>query len=153
MARYVLAVEYTRAALSVWLLEEDCYYEEWGSFHSFDVGRDSMESCFVEGRYDCEVSLENALKNATTLPFRERCPFGPEMPCDFVPDNIDAVVIFGEAGRDARLASVLRSVLKGQFNDTMTTKAVGSGDLAFAAAHGAAKRNLAMVEASREEEL
>lgn len=132
--RQILTVENTRMALIATLWEDDCgMYDYWRNLYSFDLGRDSLQACFAQGRDDCDGQLRSALQDITRSPWRH--PYGVSYPV-----VIEAVVMLGEAGADARMHAVLREVLKDQAggSDLAAQEHKAGADLAFAASLGAA---------------
>ncbi|CAK4030563.1 Hypothetical predicted protein [Lecanosticta acicola] len=107
-ARLMLAIDYSRAALTATLIHEDMpLYRTLRTFHSETLGGAALDrTCSSPDHIelDCTAGLRAALTNITQLPVLED-EDAKEMAF------IQTIVIYGESASDLRLNSVLRDVL------------------------------------------
>ncbi|KAK4635062.1 hypothetical protein CLAFUW4_00082 [Fulvia fulva] len=107
-ARLMLAIDYSRAALTAALIHEDVpLYRTLRTFHSETLGGAALDrTCSSPDRrdLDCTAGLRVALTNITKLPASED---EDAKEITFV----QTIVVHGESASDFRLNSVLRDVL------------------------------------------
>lgn len=103
-----LNVDYSRAALTLTLLVEECgIYEEFRAFHNTNLGKTAMSECSeVQGEELCQKMLVDALYSFVEMPIQYDNALLKE---------IGVLVLVGESAFDSRLDSALRQVLGGQY--------------------------------------
>jgi hypothetical protein len=122
--RLIVTIEYSRAALTALLVDEECgIFEYRRVVHDPRLGLDG-----IDGSEASWSDLERALRKLTELPLQHGNGEGLK--------HISSVVVFGESARDSRMQNALRNVLGERYNSLAT--ADGAIQPLFAAARCAA---------------
>ena len=126
----ILTIDYSRAALTVLLVVEECgVFEYRRVIHDTRLGLDRLRSTPEASASD----LESALRNITKLPLEDGNGSGIE--------HINKLVLVGESASDPRLHDILRQVLAkhyGHLADASDELFVSLIDPLFAASRGVA---------------
>jgi hypothetical protein len=119
--KLILTVEYSRAAVTALLLDEDCGVYEWRrAVHSTRLGLDGIS----DGSEATWSDLERLFRQITELPLKSGNGAGLK--------HIGNIVLFGESAGDSRLQNALRNVLGERYNSF--TRTGGAAQPAFASA-------------------
>ncbi|KAI4124203.1 MAG: hypothetical protein LQ338_004932 [Usnochroma carphineum] len=101
----ILTIDYSRAALTVVLMEEECLLiEVVQEVHDTGLGTDALSQVPISHSH---ASLARALRNITSRPLKDGWP------CRI--SDIDEIVLLGESAGDQRLREVLKEVLGEHF--------------------------------------
>jgi hypothetical protein len=150
VGRLVLTLDYSRAALTAALYEEEnCVFDKLRGRHDIDVGTDALTICMPQSDDEerCSLSLKQALTEIVKMPVEdgnERTPYWPGvLGAPQLPTEVGAVVLLGEKGDDPVLRKVMREVLAEQDIDLLALNKDVHGerrmvDPSFTAARGMA---------------
>lgn len=107
--KLIVAIEYSRAALTGLLILEECgIFESWRILHNTSLGLDG-----IQDRSEASWSdLEHALRKLTQLPIKDAD--GVEL------KHISNIVLIGESAGDSRMQNALRNVLGEPYNSLAT---------------------------------
>lgn len=128
----VLTVEYTQSSLTAVLWEDDCrLFTAMRKLYSEDLGKAGLDDCRngnTQTRDNCNRELHDVLQQLTKLP--ATCEGSSY-------DQIDWVVVFGEASDDSNLHEVLQDVLGEGYSGSVLAR--NSSPQTFAASSGVAR--------------
>jgi hypothetical protein len=138
MPRLVLTVEYSRAALTMHLWEEDeATYMKLRVLHHTELGAAALQYCHESQKEEekCESLLLEAMRPFLKLPVTGLDPACPQM--------IAAVALLGESSENHRLSLALKKILREQFEGVLQYPVSQHGsyliDPVFAASRGIAE--------------